>query len=70
MVEVCDNLQWVCTLTGYVLSTTKLCLEWGGTEHMCFENRAVQKMRQVKKYSLVCALPGLDLVEQVHQVVA
>lgn len=70
IVEVCDNRQRVCTLTGYVLSTTELCLEWGGTERVCFENRVVQKMKQAKKYSLACALPGLDLVEQVHQVVA
>ena len=73
-VEECDHNQRVCTLTGYVLSTTELCLEWGGVERLSFYTPVTKcKPRSAvppgAQYSLVSALHGVDLAEQVLQVV-
>lgn len=72
VVEECEHNQRVCTLTGYVLSTTELCLEWGGIDRLSFSSSATKKRpvaAAAKQYSLVSALHGVDLAEQVLQVV-
>ena len=62
-VEVCDNHHRVCTLTGFVLCTTELCLEWGGTDRMCFYPPKAAPGRPV-------FAGGAELLEHVHGIVA